>query len=57
MKTAIKIDFHGTRRSELIKQLIADHVAKLEHIFGGITACHIGLKVRPERHRKGGPMR
>lgn len=55
MQTEVKIDFHGAKRSGAIEQVIADHVAKLEHVYGGITACHVGLKVRSEHHRKSGP--
>ena len=55
MQTAVKIDFFGAEPSQVVQRLIADHVAKLEHVYGGITACHVGLKVRSDRHRKGGP--
>ena len=30
MKTGVKIDFYGAEPSEVVQQLIADHVAKLE---------------------------
>jgi cold shock CspA family protein/ribosome-associated translation inhibitor RaiA len=55
MQTAVKIDFYGAEPSQVVQRLITDHVAKLEHVYGGITACHVGLKVRSDRHRKGGP--
>ena len=55
MQTAVKIDYHGMEPSESIHNRVAEHVERLEHLFSGITACHVGLKAPSEHHRRGGP--
>jgi cold shock CspA family protein/ribosome-associated translation inhibitor RaiA len=40
--------------SEAVYALIAEQVAKLEHVFGSITSCHVGLRAPSDHHRSGG---
>jgi cold shock CspA family protein len=54
MQTALKIDFHGAETSEALKASIAEHVERLEHVFGRFTACHVAIRAPGRRHQKGG---
>jgi cold shock CspA family protein len=56
VQTAVKIDYHGMGPSEAIQNLVAEHVEKIEHLFGRITSCHVGIRGPSDRHRKGGPL-
>jgi len=55
METPLKIDFHGTETSEALRRSITEHVARLEALFGRLTACHVTVRAPGSRHRKGGP--
>jgi cold shock CspA family protein len=41
--------------NESVHDRVAEHVQKLEDLFGGITSCHVGLRAPSEHHRTGGP--
>jgi cold shock CspA family protein len=55
VQTAVRIDYHGMEASESIHNRVAEHVERLEHLFSGITACHVGVKAPSNHHRQGGP--
>jgi hypothetical protein len=48
METPLKISFQGGDTSDAVKQLIAENVDSLEHIYGRMTACHVTVQV-PDR--------
>jgi cold shock CspA family protein/ribosome-associated translation inhibitor RaiA len=52
-----RIDFHGIEANEALQGFIADQVAKLERLYGRITACHVGVEPPGHHQRKGGPFR
>lgn len=55
MQTPVEIDFQGIDANAAIaREAIERHVAQLEHFFGRITACRVGLKGPGGHHRTGG---
>ena len=54
MQTQFKLDFHGTEPSEAVQRLIEKQVNGLEHLYGRLTACHIGVEAPGHHQRKGG---
>ena len=54
METPLKIDFHGTEPSEALRQKIVEFVDGLEHIYGRMTACRVGIEAPGRHQHKGG---
>jgi cold shock CspA family protein/ribosome-associated translation inhibitor RaiA len=54
MQTPLRIDFHGAETSEALERAITEHVARLEAVFGRLTACHVTVRAPGHHHRKGG---
>ena len=55
MQTPLQLsgpDFHLT---EAIKNDITQRFAKLEHVYGNIIGCRVGVEAPVHHHRKGGP--
>jgi ribosome-associated translation inhibitor RaiA len=48
MKTPLKISFQGGDVSRALNQMITEHAAALEHVYGRMTACHVTVQV-PDR--------
>jgi cold shock CspA family protein len=54
MQTPLEIEFQEMTASPAVRELIADHVKKLEQLYGRITACRIVVKGPGHRHQTGG---
>ncbi len=54
MQTPVEIEFQEMTASPAVRELIADHVKKLEQLYGRITACRIVVKGPGNRHQTGG---
>ena len=54
MQTPLRIDFHGAETSEALERVVAEHVVRLEAVFGRLTACHVTIRAPGRHHRKGG---
>jgi cold shock CspA family protein len=54
MQTPLEIEFQEMTASPAVRELIADHVKKLEQLYGRITACRIVIKGPGHRHQTGG---
>ena len=54
MQTKVKIEFQEMAGSPAVEGMIADHVKKLEQLYGRITACRIVVKGPGTRHKTGG---
>jgi cold shock CspA family protein len=54
MQTQFKLDLHGAEPSEALEPMIEKHVLGLEHLYGRLTACHIGIEAPGHHQRKGG---
>jgi len=54
MQTPVEIEFQEMAVSPAVQGLIADHVKKLEQLYGRITACRIVVKGPGNRHQTGG---
>lgn len=54
MQTAVRIEFQEMSGTPAVESMIADHVKKLEQLYGRITACRIVVKGPGDRHRTGG---
>ena len=54
MQTAVRIEFQEMAGTPAVEDMIADHVQKLEQLYGRITACRIVVKGPGNRHRTGG---
>lgn len=54
MQTPVKIEFQDMADSAAVEDMIADHVKKLEQLYGRITACRIVVKGPGNRHKTGG---
>jgi hypothetical protein len=55
MESPVHIDFQGMNPSELLRDRVLKHVARLEQRFGRITACRVTIKAPSEHHHSGGP--
>src|SRR6266545_5561225 len=55
METPVEIEFQGMQGTPPIRQSISDHIAKLEHRFGRITACRVVVKAPTAHHQTGAP--
>jgi hypothetical protein len=53
-ETRLKIDFHGSESSETLRQKITEFVNELEHIYGRMPACHVGIEAPGHHQHKGG---
>ena len=54
MQTPVEIEFQEMVASPAVQDMIADHVKKLEQLYGRITACRIAVKGPGNRHKTGG---
>jgi ribosome-associated translation inhibitor RaiA len=54
MQTPVEIEFQDMAASPAVEQQVADHVKKLEQLYGRITACRIVVKGPGHRHQTGG---
>ena len=55
MQTQVELEFQDMAASPAVEQQVADHVKKLEQLYGRITACRIVVKAPGQRHQTGGP--
>ena len=44
MQTPVKIEFQEMTANPAVEGMIADHVKKLEQLYGRITSCRIVVK-------------
>ena len=54
MQTPVELEFQDMAASPAVEQQVADHVKKLEQLYGRITACRIVVKGPGQRHQTGG---
>ena len=54
METEPHIDFQGTTATDSLRQLVAEHIARIEKRFGRLTGCRVVFKSPGEHHRHGG---
>lgn len=54
METPVEIEFQDMDASSATRELIAEHVRKLEQRYGRITACRVVAKGPGNRHQTGG---
>lgn len=54
MQTPVEMEFQEMVGSPAVQDMIADHVKKLEQLYGRITACRIVVKGPGNRHKTGG---
>ena len=54
METPVQISFEGMNESQLGRDMITAHVAKLDQVFDRITACHVSVTGPGDRHHTGG---
>ena len=54
MQTPVEIEFQEIVATPAVQHMIADHVKKLEQLYGRITACRIVVKGPGKRHKTGG---
>jgi cold shock CspA family protein/ribosome-associated translation inhibitor RaiA len=54
MQMPVDMDFQGMNANDALRASIVDHVAKLERLFGRMTACRVAVKAPSERHLNGG---
>lgn len=54
MQTPVEIEFQEMAVSPEVQDMIADHVKKLEQLYGRITACRVVVKGPGHRHQSGG---
>jgi cold shock CspA family protein/ribosome-associated translation inhibitor RaiA len=54
MQTPVKIEYQEMAANPAVQEMIADHVKKLEQLYGRITACRIVVKGPGNRHKTGG---
>ena len=54
MQTPLKIDFHGAEPSAALEDKITEFMDALEHIYGRMTACHVGIEAPGHHQHKGG---
>ncbi|KQW20955.1 DNA-binding protein [Afipia sp. Root123D2] len=54
MQTPVRTEFQEMAASPAVEAMIADHVKKLEQLYGRITACRIVVKGPGNRQKTGG---
>jgi cold shock CspA family protein len=54
MQTPVEMEFQEMAVNPAARELVADHVKKLEQRYGRITACRIAVKGPGNRHQTGG---
>jgi len=54
MQTPVEVEFQGMVANPEAQVIIADHVKKLEQLYGRITAGRIVVKAPGQRHHSGG---
>jgi len=54
MQTPVEIDFQGMSARPDLREVIAEHVSKLETRYGRMTACRVVLKAPGNHHHTGG---
>lgn len=54
MQTPVEIEFQDMVANPAVQDMIADHVKKLEQLYGRITACRVVVKGPGHRHQSGG---
>lgn len=54
MQTPVEIEFQEMVANPAVQDMVADHVKKLEQLYGRITACRIVVKDPGNRHKTGG---
>ena len=54
MQTPVEVEFQEMVSSPAVQDMLAEHVKKLEQLFGRITACRIVVKGPGKRHKTGG---
>ncbi len=54
MQTPVEIEFQEIVANPAVQDMIAEHVKKLEQLYGRITACRIVVKGPGKRHKTGG---
>lgn len=54
METPAQVEFQGMLASPPVEAMVADHVKKLEKLYGRITSCRVVVKDPGERHKTGG---
>jgi ribosome-associated translation inhibitor RaiA len=54
MQTPVEVEFQDMAASPAVEQQVAEHVNKLEQLYGRITACRIVVKGPGQRHQTGG---
>jgi hypothetical protein len=54
MQTPVEVEFQGMVASPEVQDIIADHVKKLEQLYGRITAGRVVVKSPGQRHQTGG---
>jgi len=53
-ETLVEIEFKEMVASPVVQDMVADHVKKLERLYGRITACRVVVKGPGNRHKTGG---
>ena len=53
-ETLVEIEFKEMVASPAVQNMVADHVKKLERLYGRITACRVVVKGPGNRHKTGG---
>jgi len=53
MESPLEISFHNMPSSKRIEADIRKRVAKLDKIYGRLTACRVSIEMRSKRHRTG----
>lgn len=51
METPVRISFQGSTPSELLSNLISEHLEALERLYGRLTSCQVVVQV-PDRHHR-----
>ncbi len=54
MQTPVSIAFRHIESSPALETRIQEEVAKLEHLFGRITSCHVVIEAPGHRPQQGG---
>src|SRR5665647_3579088 len=53
-ETLVEIEFKEMVASPAVQDMVAEHVKKLERLYGRITACRVVVKGPGNRHKTGG---
>jgi ribosome-associated translation inhibitor RaiA len=54
MQKPVEIEFQEMVADPAAQDMVADHVKKLEQLYGRITACRVVVKGPGQRHQTGG---